>query len=71
MCTHQRPSGGAVIKLSVGPFGNRVAARALGRAAGKPCGNVIRDRAANCGRALPVVGMTTHAVRRGQVVGVV
>lgn len=62
----QRESCRAVVKLSGGPRRDRMARRAHCRRAGKACRNVVWNRPANRGCALPGGGMAAHAIRRVQ-----
>jgi hypothetical protein len=59
----QKKSGGAVIKLAVGPSGYSVAGRASCCGRWESCGHVIRYRATQCLRLVPIRRVAAHAVR--------
>lgn len=71
MRASQSETSGGVIKLPRRPGRDRMAGGAHGGSARKACGDVIRNRTADGGRAIPCSGMATHAVGRAQRVIVV
>ena len=58
----ERKSRRAVIKFSVGPFGDGMAGRTCRRGIGEARGNVIRNVAANRCGAIPIGDVATVAV---------
>jgi hypothetical protein len=60
VCASQWESSRAVIKRRCGPVGSRMANRAVGREASR---DVIRNRSAQCCRAVPIRGVASVASR--------